>query len=296
MIILDRLEPLRALVDRELDAFLPGETERPEAVHRAMRYSSLARGKRLRPILAILTARIFRGETEEIAPVAAAIELIHSYSLIHDDLPCMDDDDLRRGVPTCHKAFGEAVAVLAGDALLTCAFEMILANGRKHGFSAEALLSVISELSRAAGSRGMIAGQIEDIQSEGKEIDPDLLRYIHHHKTGCLFTASVRVGAILAGAGEKGLDDVSRFGDIFGQAFQITDDILDVEGDSAVTGKPQGSDQQKAKATYPRLFTLEKSKQMAREQVDEAAAILAPYAPASDDLIALVRYLPDRTS
>ncbi|MBI3890050.1 MAG: polyprenyl synthetase family protein [Candidatus Wallbacteria bacterium] len=259
-----------------------------------MRYSTLAKGKRLRPVLAILTAELFGQTAERIAPVAGAIELIHSYSLIHDDLPCMDDDDFRRGMPTCHKAFGEAIAVLAGDALLTCAFEMIIQNGTQGGFGPGVLLEVIGELSRAAGSRGMIAGQVEDIECEGQEIDIGRLEYIHAHKTGKLFTASVRAGALLAGAPQGELEALTRFGALFGQVFQITDDILDVEGDTAEMGKTSGSDQRKKKATYPRILSMEKSKQLAAELVEQAVTALAPCEPRAAALIELVRYLPAR--
>ena len=294
MTILEELAPLRAAVDRELDAFLPAESERPASVHRAMRYSALSPGKRLRPILAVLTAEAFGERPERILPVASAIDLIHSYSLIHDDLPCMDDDDFRRGVPTCHKAFGEAVAVLAGDALLTCAFEMIITNGRRQGFLADELLSVIEEISRAAGNRGMIAGQVEDIESEGREIDAAQLEYIDHHKTGRLFTASIRTGALLAHAPAKGLEAVSRYGDLFGQVFQITDDILDVEGDRAEMGKSPGSDQKKLKATYPRLHSLEGARQKAAQLTAAAVAAIADLGPAGRQLAALVEFLPRR--
>lgn len=296
MSVMDRIAPLRERVDRELEAYLPPAGERPTSVHKAMRYSALAKGKRLRPVLAILAAEVFGETADRIAPVASAIELIHAYSLIHDDLPCMDDDDFRRGVPTCHKAFGEAIAVLAGDALLTCAFEMIIENGARLGFGPAVLLEVIGELSRAAGSRGMIAGQVEDIESEGREIDGPSLEYIHSHKTGRLFTASVRAGALLAGAPPEGLEALTAFGAAFGQVFQITDDILDVEGDPQEMGKTRGSDQRKEKATYPRIFTMARSKELAAQLVERAAEQLAPYQPRSQALVELVRYLPARRS
>ncbi|MBI4872377.1 MAG: polyprenyl synthetase family protein [Candidatus Riflebacteria bacterium] len=294
MNVLDVIAPLRKLVDSELHAFLPADDLRPTSVHRAMRYSALGRGKRLRPILAILTAQVFGEPPERIAPVASALDLIHSYSLIHDDLPCMDDDDFRRGVPTCHKAFGEAIAVLAGDALLTCAFEMIIRNGRAQGFSAEDLLAIIEEISGAAGSRGMIAGQVEDIESEGRDIDVAALEYIDLHKTGRLFVASIRTGAILAHAPASGLAAVSQYGELFGRVFQITDDILDVEGSQAEMGKTPGSDERKAKATYTRLMTPQRARSIALELTESAVHSLDGLMPGAATLAQLVRYLPER--
>jgi len=265
---------LKELVDRELDSYLPKPQERPASLHKALRYSVFAGGKRLRPILTMLAAQTVGFEPERLAGPASAVELLHTYTLIHDDLPCMDDDDLRRGKPSAHKAFGEAVALLAGDALLTGAFGMLIETAGRAGFPAEAISRVALELAQAAGSLGIIAGQIEDLAAEGRDIGLDELQYIHSRKTGDLFEYSCRAGAILAGASDQDIEKLSRFGELFGLLFQITDDILDEVGDQSKLGKPTGSDKESQKATYPSMLTLDGAWRIAESTGSEACEFL----------------------
>lgn len=239
----------RRQVDAWLDAFLPPASTRPAVLHEAMRYSVMAGGKRLRPILALTAAEAFGGDAGAVARAACALELFHTYTLIHDDLPCMDDDDLRRGLPTCHVKFGEANALLAGDALLTLAFEWMAASPRP----AECVL----ELARCGGSGGVVGGQVEDLAAESLTPDEATLRYIHLNKTAKLLRASLRVGGLCAGATSAELDALGRFGDALGLAFQIVDDILDETSTTEELGKPVGSDRANAKMTYVRLRGLE---------------------------------------
>ncbi len=262
---IEYLKTLQADIDRLLDEFLPPSQAYPQVLHQAMRYSVLAGGKRLRPILAITAYDSFGGDNREIInPAACALEFIHTYSLIHDDLPCMDDDDLRRGQPTLHKKFDEATAVLAGDALHDLAFELIARAG-----SARA----VEELARAIGTEGMIGGQLADVAAEGKDISLDEIIYIHNHKTGALIRGSLRIGAILAGVDEPTLARLSRYGEKIGLAFQIVDDILDVKGDQKELGKKVGSDRKNKKATYPGTVGLEKAGKDAERLIDEAIEI-----------------------
>lgn len=258
-----------AMVERTLQHYLPAENSEPKSLHQAMRYSVLSGGKRLRPILAICSYEFCGGEVssdnDPICKAMAALELVHSFSLIHDDLPCMDDDDLRRGQPTCHKKFGEAIAVLAGDALHNLAFGLVAATGSA---------AVVEELATALGTSGMLGGQIEDVEAEGQPVDRDKIISIHRKKTGALICASVRIGAILAGAEAKLLANLTIFGNKVGLAFQIVDDILDIEGDCELLGKNIGSDSRKNKATYPRAVGLEQSRHDARQLIDEAVAAL----------------------
>lgn len=269
------LQEKAASIEDALDRILAeGDTE-PSILNEAMRYSVFAGGKRLRPILTIAAAEAVGGREEDVMTAACAIELIHTYSLIHDDLPAMDDDDYRRGRPTNHKVYGEALAILAGDALLTKAFE-ILAGCSVPGTAGRLMLRVIGEIAEAAGARGMVGGQTLDILSEGKAVDARTLFYIHKNKTGALLRASVRTGAILAGAGEEELTALTSFAEEFGLLFQITDDILNVVGDSSKMGKPVGTDAQRAKATYPALYGLDGARKMAREGKERALAALIP--------------------
>ncbi|HEY5648871.1 MAG TPA: farnesyl diphosphate synthase, partial [Nitrospiria bacterium] len=261
------LEDRRRRVDEMLDALLPAGSAEPPGLHEAMRYSVFAGGKRVRPILAIGAFEALGGDPGAILPVASAIEMVHTYSLIHDDLPAMDDDDLRRGRPTSHKKFGEAAAILAGDALLTAAFGVIADPGAVKGFPPGSLMKVVLELAESAGSRGMVGGQFVDIRSEGEsETSGDAearVRYIHTHKTGCLIRGSVRIGALLGGAPPGELSAFNRYGENLGLAFQVVDDILDVEGSAEETGKAVGKDGDRDKMTYPEIFGLEESKQVA---------------------------------
>jgi len=261
------------IVDRVLDEWVPAETVAPESIHRAMRYSLFAGGKRVRPILAITAARTVGGDTAGIENAACALELIHTYSLIHDDLPALDNDDLRRGRPTCHKVFGEALAVLAGDSLLTLAFEVL---SRLPGVAAERRIRLVEELSRAAGTvGGMIAGQVHDIEGERQTPTALLLESIHRAKTGALLRASVRMGAIYAGASAAELAAVSEYGEHAGLAFQIVDDVLDMEESSEALGKTAGKDEAQQKITFPAVYGLERSRQMAEDEREAAHAALS---------------------
>jgi geranylgeranyl diphosphate synthase, type II len=285
----------RATVDAALDRVLPPESAEPTTVHRAMRYSVLAPGKRLRPILVIAGAEAVGGRAEAVLDTACALELIHAYSLIHDDLPAMDDDDYRRGRLTNHKVFGEAMAILAGDALLTLAFRLIAGNAAR--VAAPGIVgTVVAEVAAAAGTDGMVGGQVVDIESEGKAISAEMLDYIHLHKTAALIRAALRVGALLAGADAARVDAISRAGQSLGLAFQIVDDILDVEGNLAELGKSAGSDERKKKATYPSLHGLPASKQRARELIEETKRLLSPLGPAADPIRALADFVFERRS
>jgi geranylgeranyl diphosphate synthase type II len=252
------------IVDEALDRWLPAESTPPETIHKAMRYSVFAGGKRIRPLLAIASAAAVADLTTDVEDAACTLELIHTYSLIHDDLPALDNDDLRRGRPTNHKVFGDAIAILAGDALLTLAFEVIsrlerIDNCRKVRLS--------YELATAAGTvRGMIAGQVHDLEGETQRPSAHLLHQIHRAKTGALLRASVRMGAIYAGAGDDQLQALSEYGEHIGLAFQIVDDILDVEQSSEELGKTAGKDAQQHKITFPAVYGLERSRQMAEDE------------------------------
>jgi geranylgeranyl diphosphate synthase type II len=295
--ILRRLDPYRELVEAELVKILPAKNEAPKSLHQAMHYTLLGAGKRLRPILTMLSAASFGAAPRKAAPFAAAFELVHTYSLVHDDLPCMDDDDYRRGRLTCHKKFDEATAVLTGDALLTLAFEAIVDAGGRTRLPPARVVMLVKELSRAAGSRGLIAGQIEDLAAEGQRVSLKKLEGIHHRKTGALFTAALRAGAILGGATPRELLIITRFGDLFGRVFQITDDILDVVGDFKTLGKPTGSDSKNEKATYPKLLSLKRAKAIAVDLSKEAAGTLEQLVGRNCAVMQdLVGYLPERVS
>jgi len=281
-----------AAVDVALDRFLPPETERPETLHKAMRYSVFAGGKRLRPVLVIAGAEAVGGSAERVMPTACALELIHTYSLVHDDLPAMDDDDFRRGVPTNHKVFGEAIAILAGDALLTLAFRLVAENARDRGVGA--LADVVMDIADAAGHAGMVAGQVADLEAEGRPVGAETLDYIHTHKTGVLIRASLRAGAMLCGADAPQLRALSLAGANLGLAFQIVDDILDVVASSAELGKTAGKDQIQQKATYPGIHGLAASRARARALLDEAEEALVPFGPRAEPIRALGRFILER--
>lgn len=259
-----------------------------ENLIRAMEYSLMAGGKRLRPILLMAAADAINGAGEKFITVADALELIHTYSLIHDDLPAMDDDDYRRGKLTNHKVFGEATAILSGDALLTLAFEVVL---RQEDVPPEILLNVLKEISIAAGVAGMVGGQAIDLRSEGVQIDLATLKLMHMGKTGALFKAAIRSGAILAQADNKKLNALTRYAEAFGLAFQITDDILDVTGDAKILGKATGSDAKNHKATYVSLTSIDEAKRLAKAAVDEALNALSDFGSEADFLRGLVQYL-----
>ncbi|HWR84238.1 MAG TPA: farnesyl diphosphate synthase [Candidatus Deferrimicrobium sp.] len=262
------LSEARRLVDRLLDRYLPPADVEPKSLHAAMRYSVMAPGKRLRPILALAAYNYCGGESESERSVihlaAAALEMVHTYSLIHDDLPCMDDDDLRRGMPTCHKKFGEAVAVLAGDALHDLAFQLMAQTGSIDG---------VRELALAIGTAGMIGGQMADVEAEGREVTREEILSIHSRKTAALIRCAVRIGALLAEADGQNLALLSRFGEKVGLAFQVIDDILDIEGDQKTLGKNTGSDRKKQKATYPKAVGLEPARRDAGLLIDEAVSL-----------------------
>ena len=281
-----------AAVDVALDRFLPPETERPETLHKAMRYSVFAGGKRLRPVLVIAGAEAVGGSAERVMPTACALELIHTHSLVHDDLPAMDDDDFRRGVPTNHKVFGEAIAILAGDALLTLAFRLVAENARDRGVGA--LADVVMDIADAAGHAGMVAGQVADLEAEGRPVGAETLDYIHTHKTGVLIRASLRAGAMLCGADAPQLRALSLAGANLGLAFQIVDDILDVVASSAELGKTAGKDQIQQKAIYPGIHGLAASRARARALLDEAEEALVPFGPRAEPIRALGRFILER--
>jgi len=275
-------------VDRALDRFLPKATVSPATIHKAMRYSLFAGGKRLRPILCLAAAEACGGKFTAALPHACAVECIHTYSLIHDDLPSMDNDDLRRGRPTCHKVFGDGIAILAGDALLTIAFEIAIKAGPVSRYDVR---DIFREISQAAGSRKLIAGQVADLEAEGREITRAQVRSIHENKTAALLTASVRLGAMAANATAKQLGAVTAFGRALGLAFQVIDDILDVTQTSEKLGKSAGKDLTAQKATYPAVIGLEKSRAEARRLTKQAHRALESLGENARVLRALADYL-----
>jgi geranylgeranyl diphosphate synthase, type II len=282
------------LTNSWLDRLIPSEAEPPSEIHRAMRYSLFAGGKRLRPVLCIAAGEVFGADASEIMPVACALEMIHTYSLVHDDLPAMDDDDLRRGRPTCHKVFGEAIAILAGDALLTHAFRVLAERGVTDANRARRM-RVVAEVARAAGSAGgMIGGQVLDMLAEGKEVDGDALDALHAAKTGALLTASVVVGALSGGADDEAVATLRRFGASTGLAFQIADDVLDVTATSADLGKTPGKDASAGKATYPSLYGVEESRRRAEHLVADALDALDALGRHADRLRQIARFIVER--
>jgi len=285
----------RRRIEEALERALPSEDAPPPTVHRAMRYSVLAGGKRLRPLLVIAGAEAVGGTAALVMPTACALELIHTYSLIHDDLPAMDDDDYRRGRLTNHKVFGEAMAILAGDALLTLAFRLIADNGALVS-DPRVLRDVLTTIADAAGTPGMVGGQVVDIESEGKTISAEMLDYIHRHKTAALIRAALVVGAILAGGGEGAVAAIRSAGETLGLAFQIVDDILDVEGSLAELGKTAGSDERKKKVTYPAYHGLDASRAKARALIEDAKRELALLGPPAEAIRALADFIHVRRS
>jgi geranylgeranyl diphosphate synthase, type II len=264
MTIADYISARQKTVDAALERWVPSEADNPAIIHRAMRYSLFAGGKRIRPLLAIAAAETVSDAPAGIESAACVLELIHTYSLIHDDLPALDNDDLRRGRPTCHKVFGDAMAILAGDALLTLAFEVL---SKLKGVDAERRISLVRELATASGTAGgMIGGQVNDIEGEGKFPTADLLDSIHRAKTGALLRASVRMGAIYAAATEEHLNALTIFGEHIGLAFQIVDDVLDVEQSSEALGKTAGKDAQQKKITFPAVYGVDRSREMAETE------------------------------
>jgi geranylgeranyl diphosphate synthase type II len=286
----------KELIDEALNAFMPGEEIYPLPLFKAVRYSLMNGGKRIRPILCLAAAEAVEGNISQILPVACSIELIHTYSLIHDDLPAMDNDDYRRGKLTTHKAFGEHVAILAGDALLTEAFHLMARRELMTEIPPEKILCAIRDLAEAIGYFGMVGGQAADILSEGSVADLEILNYIHSHKTAALITASVKLGAFLAGAGEDAIAAISSYGNHVGLAFQITDDILNVIGNRALLGKNTGSDASRGKLTYPALIGLEAARNKARELIDLSLADIGSFDQKAWPLRMIAKYTMERKS
>jgi geranylgeranyl diphosphate synthase type II len=275
-------------IDRALDGYLPRATVKPATIHKAMRYSLFAGGKRLRPVLALAAAEACGASVETALPAACAVECIHTYSLIHDDLPAMDDDDLRRGRPTSHKVFGEGIAILAGDALLTIAFEILAQAKETTRYKMPAL---IRELATASGSQWLIAGQVLDLEGEGKKLTGKQLQFIHQAKTAALLTSSIRLGAMSANATSARLESLTAFGQALGLAFQVIDDILDVTQTTEKLGKTAGKDVAATKATYPAIFGLERSRAEAQRLTADAHQALAPLGSKAATLREIADYL-----
>ncbi|MBF0358101.1 MAG: polyprenyl synthetase family protein [Magnetococcales bacterium] len=293
MNLTDYLSKQKKLVDEALDRLTPAPNKPPTRLNQAIRHSLIDGGKRLRPILVLAAAEAVGGNTDRLIPFACALECIHTYSLIHDDLPAMDDDDLRRGRPTCHKQFDEATAILAGDALLTMAFE--LAARPIEGVSASDSLAMVVQLAKDAGIHGMVGGQMMDMEAEDRVVELAELQYIHIHKTGALIRSSCMAGACLGGGSDSEIKKIKHYGEAIGLAFQITDDILDVVGDSKLLGKSTGQDQQHDKATYPSLMGLGQARDEAALLVEKAISCLDGFSSAADPLRELASYITDRT-
>lgn len=291
----DYLQEKAAQIEEVLDKTLPESSLHPSVLHESMRYSTLGGGKRLRAILVLAACETVGGDPRQAYGVAAALEMIHAYSLVHDDLPCMDDDDLRRGKPTNHKVYGEAVAVLAGDGLLTEAFAELARMPQKYSVSYETTVRIIGEIAFSSGSQGMIGGQTVDILAMGEELnDADTLKYIHSHKTGALFRAALRCGAIVGRASSHELKKITEYADNFGLAFQITDDILDATGEEESLGKTIGADERLGKLTYPRMYGLERSCEMARACVRRCYEALESFSDSAWALRELAEYIIHR--
>ncbi len=293
----EALRRLRGSVDQALEAALPAEREWPATIHRAVRYSLFAGGKRIRPALVLCAGEAVGGAGEELMPLACAVEMIHTYSLIHDDLPAMDDDDLRRGKPTSHKVFGEAVAILAGDALLTRAFHLLAEV--PEGWDEPRLrrrLRATAVLGEACGTTGLIGGQVMDLESEGHSIDAADLERLHRAKTGALLSACVRGGAILGGADDAALERLTRYASAIGLAFQVVDDVLDATEDAEHLGKTAGKDEAAKKATYVSVHGLEAARRLAASLRQEALDAVAPLGPRGELLAAIARLIVDRHS
>src|SRR4051794_5211815 len=286
------LKARHRIVEQALDRYLPRRTVKPVTIHKAMRYSLFAGGKRLRPILTLAAAEACGGATTDALPLACAMECIHTYSLVHDDLPSMDNDDFRRGRPTCHKVFGEGIAVLAGDALLTTAFEIVSHAKPRPRYN---MSTVLREIAVAAGSQKLIAGQVADLEAEGKKVKRSELQFIHENKTAAILRTSVRLGAMNADADGRKLSAITHYGQRLGLAFQIIDDILDVTQTSEILGKSAGKDVAAKKATYPAVIGLEKSRAEAKRLTREAHDVLSIFGHRdAEALHALANYLLER--
>jgi geranylgeranyl diphosphate synthase type II len=288
------LEERRRLVDQALKKFLTTGGVFPRTIDKAMRYSLFSGGKRIRPILALASGEAVGGQSQRLLPFACALEMIHAYSLIHDDLPAMDDDDLRRGKPTNHVVFGEGMAILAGDGLLTEAFRVMAEGALQPGVNPSAALQAIREVAAGAGAAGMVGGQVADLESEQKKPTRALVEYIHTRKTGALLRAAVRAGALVGGATPGQFAQLDQYGAAIGLAFQVADDILDVEGGTEKTGKREGRDAELQKATYPAAVGMEKSKRKARELLAESLAALSSFGSSADPLRGIATFIVER--
>jgi geranylgeranyl diphosphate synthase type II len=294
MNITDYLEHKRIEIDRFLDTVCPPSTTPPTALHESIRYSLIAGGKRVRPILAIAAAEAVGTTPTGIMAIACSLELIHTYSLIHDDLPCMDNDDFRRGKPTNHKVYGEAMATLAGDALLTMAFDLCSHPDLMKGCDPTRQVRLIQELAYGSGNRGMVGGQVFDIQAENQDIDLPTLQTIHKHKTGMLIRAAVRMGAIAGGATDRQLDLLTGYAEDIGLAFQIADDILNVTGTREELGKNPNTDAERGKKTYPTFYGVDGARKLADDCIARAIARLDSFGSSADPLRELARYITSR--
>ena len=286
----------KLLIEQEMASLMPGGKGLTGKLHEAMSYSLEAGGKRIRPILTLAACEAVGGEMQRVMPAACAMEFVHTYSLIHDDLPAMDNDDYRRGKPTCHRAFNEATAILAGDALLTAAFEIMSNSDLFKGASLETVMDTTHDIARAAGAAGMVGGQQADMEAEGKEVDLPTLEFIHTHKTGALILASVKAGAKLGGGNKDQISALTKYAEIAGLAFQVADDILDVTGSTESLGKDAGSDEARKKATYPSILGLKEAKARAAELLDMAIDSLKDFDDKADPLRDIARYIVDRNS
>lgn len=288
------LREKRTIVDRALKEYLPEVSGPKEELFKAMNYSLFAGGKRLRPILCIAASEAVGGTHKNVMPVACALEMIHTYSLIHDDLPAMDNDEMRRGKPTNHMVFGDAIAILAGDGMLTEAFRIMGSPELMEKAGPERFRRVIEIVASASGPHGMVAGQAMDIRAEGGKIDTSLMEVIHEHKTGALLKASVTTGAILGGGSDNDIKSLENYGKNIGLAFQISDDILDIEGDSKQMGKATGVDIKRGKNTYPSIYGMEKSKIMLREIINDAIETLSTFKENAEPLRQIAVYIIER--
>lgn len=296
MIIEEYLEQKRQEVDRFLESEIPSSDIPPAVLHESIRYSLLGGGKRIRPILTIATAEAVGHPPKALLPVASSFELIHTYSLIHDDLPAMDDDDFRRGKPTNHKKFGEAIAILAGDALQAMAFEFCSRPDFVNDLNHQCQIQIIHELAYGAGHRGMVGGQVLDIQAENRDVDLSGLQNIHIHKTGRLIRAAVRAGALVSGASVAQLDDLTHYAENIGLAFQIADDVLNVTGTREELGKDPNTDAQRGKKTYPSFYGVDGARKLGQECVGQAIARLEGFDEKAEPLRALAAYIVNRRS
>lgn len=282
----DYLADRRAVIDNALERYIGAQQGHSHTVWRAMRYGLFPGGKRIRPILTLAAGELFGGKPEQLLPCACAVEMIHAYSLIHDDLPALDDDDLRRGAPAAHKVFGEGIALLAGDGLLTEAFCLLSSAEVRKSLASDLVAEIIHELACAAGVAGLVGGQAADVEAENKEADLATVEYIHVRKTGALLLAAVRVGAQVAGAGAADLRRVSRYGEYLGLAFQIADDVLDLQGD-AQDSRPESGRKEPKKATYPSVVGVAQAKQRLAELLEQSVTQLTPFGAAAEPLRAI---------